>query len=945
MAVTSSIQRIPMASSKSKKPRQRLATAELQSRNVDRKFSISDTTKETLSTAKESTSSSRSLSSRCDDSVGSNNSSSCSLSNVTTELLNDMASPAKRRSGTNRKGLDGSAHSMGDSSWGESSMSSFLSVLLEDEDVKLGEISIVTDNPKPEQQSVQELRKSFIQAAYNNDKPKCRWEYLTRDNNDREQLNRCRRRSMMESRSNSFSGPIEEAREKAPANKKQHMIDSNGNSTKSGSGSNGIEGMFLRMPVRHDSPISAAVKKKALMTRCNMSDGDLSLLPIDPGDEPITPRQRRGTKRITTASSKSTDEPREDKGLSRSGDYKVSLGSAKRNKERKDTKFTQRRRRNSNEFLDCVMEPESDNMGCWPSPIANSAGLTTRNNNFQQLADLSMLYESSESSNDDDEKDISKKPATRSKSPYRVPLRSVGAKQTRRSSGSHMPSRIMYESSESSSESSESSYDFEEEIIEKSKPYYKAPLQSTGKKQTRRSSGTHMPLRKSGETTKKYPSSPKPKSKPTVSLAPKSKQSRRSSNPSIELDTVPLRKSGDTTKKYPSSPKPKSKSTVSIVPKSKQPRRYSNQSFELDSPMELEPPLSPSYSKQKLGKEAGKSKRSRRSSAPTISPSTMRHFVTKESRKNSSEHAHRSVKNHTKRILAKEARRNASDHTQKSTGDSSFEFSPRNPKSRKSIGSKKQARRSSETSIGLTPFVEITVKSPEKQSRRSSMSNVEITPKSPGKQSRRSSMSNVEITPKSPGKQSRRSSMSNVEITPKSPEKQSRRSSISKQTRRLSGSSRAPRTLKEEKGSSRAKTPEKYGSRPPQISTRQKAPKSPKTPSSRKNRISLADVMLSPLSPRENITSSSRRNSLQGVSPLNRKSSKQNETPKSWRKSLPGFTAMSPSPKSPVPDCPPLTSKSPKMKASKRHNKKTPLHDPTPKGEWFSPMDYHKNGF
>ena len=81
---------------------------------------------------------------------------------------------------------------------------------------------------------------------------------------------------MMESRSNSFSGPIEEAQEKAPANKRQHMIDSNGNSTNSGSGSNGIEGMFLRMPVRHDSPISAAVKKKALMTRCNMSDGIVS---------------------------------------------------------------------------------------------------------------------------------------------------------------------------------------------------------------------------------------------------------------------------------------------------------------------------------------------------------------------------------------------------------------------------------------------------------------------------------------------------------------------------------------------------------------------------------------------------------------------------------------------------------------------------------------------
>lgn len=271
-------------------------------------------------------------------------------------------------------------------SLGESSLSSFLSVLLEDEEAKPSEISIVSDNPKPEQKSVRDLRLSFIRSAYNSDKPKCRWEYLTRDNNDREKLARSTRRSKLETRSLSFSGAINETKQRlrrCSSNGSMNSVNSNNSKKKV---SDAVAGMFLRMPVRKNSPMSAAATKKSLMSRVNMSDTDLVLLPMQPGTSSMTPKKtkrrssrssRSSRKSDKKSNSKSLDEPEspQPKGLSRSGDRKANNKNATWSKE--DT-MRERRRRNSNEFLDFLLEPESDNKSGWPSPIPSPAFASPR---------------------------------------------------------------------------------------------------------------------------------------------------------------------------------------------------------------------------------------------------------------------------------------------------------------------------------------------------------------------------------------------------------------------------------------------------------------------------------------------------------------------------------------------------------------------------------------
>jgi len=319
-----------------------------------------------------------------------------------------------------------SQHTQG--SKGESSLSSFLSVLLEQEATRPSNISIVSDNPRPKQRSIEDIRRSFIRLAYKNDKPKCRWDYLTRDNNDRDQMSRSRRRSKLEVRSLSFSGPISQELETLNIPKR---VNSNGSLESSGhkrAGKKNIDGMFLRMPQRKDSPMTEAVKKKSLMSRCvNMSDTDLIILPMQPG---LSPKKRRSKLQHPThyagnqiSGPYQQPPPR----LSRSGDHKANIGNAKWSKT-----DMQRRRRNSNEFLDFLLEPESDGRSCWPSPLPSPSPNIMRSAfqvSHRQLADLSTSFisledyssGSDEDSDDDDSYYEDVKDETKTAAPPRPP--------------------------------------------------------------------------------------------------------------------------------------------------------------------------------------------------------------------------------------------------------------------------------------------------------------------------------------------------------------------------------------------------------------------------------------------------------------------------------------------------------------------------------------------
>ena len=362
-------------------------------------------------------------------------------------------------------------------SFGESSLSSFLSVLLEDETTKLSDISIVADNPKPEQRSIRDLRLSFIQTAYKNDKPKCRWEYLTRDNNDREQLARSRRRSKLETRSESFSGPINETKQniRFPSSNSNSSINSNNSKNSSSNKNDSVEGMFLRMPVRKNSPMTEAAKKKSLMLRLNMSDTDLALLPMQPGTScagfsPTKGKRNKRRPRHCQHGGSFSGEPGDHSqshshshnsyshnshnkvGLSRSGDRKESIGNATWSKA--DT-LRGRRRRKSNQFLDFLVEPESnanENAACWPSPLPSPAvpsashfalGVSQRQ---LQLANLSFLSLGESSEEEGEVKNKIKMNKAEKKIPKSPPPRPSSfskknvMKQPRRSSDSSIKS-------------------------------------------------------------------------------------------------------------------------------------------------------------------------------------------------------------------------------------------------------------------------------------------------------------------------------------------------------------------------------------------------------------------------------------------------------------------------------------------------------------------------
>lgn len=346
-------------------------------------------------------------------------------------------------------------------SLGESSLSSFLSVLLEDEEAAAPrEISIVPDNPKPEQQSVRELRLSFIRSATKNDKPKCRWDYLTRDNNDREHLARSRRRSNMETRSASFN-QFDQI-----TSMKQHKLrqptrscsaSTKGTTASEKARKKSKEGMFLRMPVRKGSPNSEASKKKALMSRVNMSDTDLLLLPmqlVGPDFSPPKMARRRSSLK-SNGSSHSRKSNRSSESLKSSGSRNRSNSSFHSDIDDDDdddvfrgnarwTKADTTRSKKSNKLLDGLLVPPSPVPSpAVPSKENASLGKAQRqltNNLSNHMRSASLLGLSSESDEedlkDDDSTTIPTGKAKRTSSRKKVSRRASGSLRSSRSGSS-----------------------------------------------------------------------------------------------------------------------------------------------------------------------------------------------------------------------------------------------------------------------------------------------------------------------------------------------------------------------------------------------------------------------------------------------------------------------------------------------------------------------------
>ncbi len=267
--------------------------------------------------------------------------------------LNDE-SPYRHKRGSNSSLM--STSSLGScSSIGGSSLTSFLSVLLEDEEAEPSEISIVSDNPKPEQRSMQKMRRSFL---HKNDKPKCRWDYLTRDSSNREHLDKYRRRSSaLGQRSHSFSDSLDgdKGKLRLPSRKSidslkdnNHDVYSTLNKKKSS------DGMFLRMPVRKTSPTNS--KPKSLLSRVNMSDTELLRLPLQADTAPRKPKKNSSTHSRTSTSS------RRNKNSDDGSNENNTNGNATWNKQ--DTK-----KKTGNQLLNMVLETDNDFSARPPSPL------------------------------------------------------------------------------------------------------------------------------------------------------------------------------------------------------------------------------------------------------------------------------------------------------------------------------------------------------------------------------------------------------------------------------------------------------------------------------------------------------------------------------------------------------------------------------------------------
>eukprot|EP00536_Pseudo-nitzschia_multiseries_P010392 jgi/Psemu1/25814/gm1.25814_g len=262
----------------------------------------------------------------------------CDGSFIVLEPLNDMIHSLQSSHSTFN------SNSQTSSSFGESSLSSFLSVLLEDEENVDRKICIVPDNPKPEHRSVRDLHLTFKQSALENGKPKNRWDYITRDSSDH-LVSLSRRRNKMEvRRSSSFSG--------STSNAKRRMHSSNSFSL---GHTNSAGSMFLRMPERKRSPTTndVAARKQSVaarLKRINMSESGLMQLPLPSVNSSGRVRTR----------------------LARAGEHEPNSGNASwSNDDLRD-----RSKQTQNRFLNMLLEPKERTGTAAPKPATRRVSAT-----------------------------------------------------------------------------------------------------------------------------------------------------------------------------------------------------------------------------------------------------------------------------------------------------------------------------------------------------------------------------------------------------------------------------------------------------------------------------------------------------------------------------------------------------------------------------------------
>lgn len=296
-----------------------------------------------------------------------------------------------------------------DNSFGNSSLSSFLSVLFEDEESS--EFLIVQDNPKvpaSEQRSIRNIRVAFSSNATelnddSNHKTKSRWDYLVREHSDNDLLytsSRRSRRAEHQIRSSSFSDAIPSTMVKMSELRRSARsygcydsatVSPGDNSTKGNSNSN----MFLRMPRRQRSPTEDEIGKKSLYDRLNQSDSALldTRLPM-----PSRPPRRDSRNINYYSSGRGYGERR----LKRSGTHEKSNANASWSK----TGLRARRNEEHNRFFDIMMEPDGDAAAGRASPSTNSLSTLQSSSSSAFHESMSMLNNNS-SNNDSNSNNIS----------------------------------------------------------------------------------------------------------------------------------------------------------------------------------------------------------------------------------------------------------------------------------------------------------------------------------------------------------------------------------------------------------------------------------------------------------------------------------------------------------------------------------------------------------
>jgi len=290
-------------------------------------------------------------------------------------------------------------------SFGNSSLSSFLSVLLEDEESS--EFLIVPDNPKlSEKRSIRDLRLPFSSEQGRDNKPKSRWDYLVKTGSDKD-LSSPRRRNMKSSqlRSSSFSGAINSSRKpqlrtnnsfSSSNNKNSNNKNSNNNNNNVKGGSNSNK--FLQMPLRQESPTEDEMSRKLLIDRLNQSESDLRNMQIPKSycrDRNNNNSNDNATnyRNATSLVGRRRQDIESAELLRRSGPDRFGSNSPRStNASWSKAELQAKRNEESSLFFDMMMEPDGDAAAGATSPLTNSLSSiqSSSSSAFQELINSSI---------------------------------------------------------------------------------------------------------------------------------------------------------------------------------------------------------------------------------------------------------------------------------------------------------------------------------------------------------------------------------------------------------------------------------------------------------------------------------------------------------------------------------------------------------------------------